>query len=156
MIRLKVMKVCSHCKVEKPTSDFNVKRRLKSGEPQYQPYCRECNKISSKAYYAANKEKHVAVITARKKRTIAENRQKLLEYYTENPCMDCGIKDLRVLEPDHRENEDKEYNVSRLLTGGYSWAKVLTELRKCDIVCSNCHKIRTYSRLENCYRIEAL
>ena len=34
-----------------------------------------------------------------------------------------------------------------MLIGGWSREKVDEEIKKCDIVCSNCHRIRTYSKL---------
>jgi Zn finger protein HypA/HybF involved in hydrogenase expression len=61
-----------------------------------------------------------------------------------NGCVDCGNDDVRVLQFDHLK--DKKIAVSELLKLGASSKKVVEELDKCDVVCANCHSIRTSSR----------
>jgi len=59
------------------------------------------------------------------------------------PCMDCGNRfPTCVMDFDHRPDEVKEFRISGGLT--LRWDRVLTEINKCDIVCANCHRIRTY------------
>jgi formate-dependent nitrite reductase cytochrome c552 subunit len=63
------------------------------------------------------------------------------------PCLDCGgTFPPYVLDFDHREGETKVFNVSK----GYrrSKAETLAEMAKYDLVCANCHRIRTFSRIE--------
>lgn len=63
------------------------------------------------------------------------------------PCMDCGKKyPPYVMDFDHRENEKKELLVSKV--GAYGMPALLREIQKCDVVCSNCHRIRTHDRKE--------
>lgn len=62
-----------------------------------------------------------------------------------NKCIECGNSDNRVLEFDHLR--DKETNLSKLF--GKKWERVLVELEKCELVCSNCHAIRTWERMNN-------
>lgn len=63
-------------------------------------------------------------------------------------CMDCGIKyPPYVMDFDHRDKKSKDIDVGRMINGGWSKEKVDKEIEKCDIVCSNCHRIRTYSKL---------
>ena len=46
---------------------------------------------------------------------------------------------------DHRDGEVKLFDVSKgMLSLGR--AKVLAETAKCDIICANCHRIRTATR----------
>ncbi len=62
------------------------------------------------------------------------------------PCMDCKNKyPWYVMDLDHRENEEKITNLAKMIIR-YAWETVLKEIEKCDIVCSNCHRIRTYNR----------
>jgi hypothetical protein len=48
---------------------------------------------------------------------------------------------------DHRDGERKLQLVGRLFASG-ALNKALAEVEKCDVVCSNCHRIRTYDRAE--------
>jgi len=59
------------------------------------------------------------------------------------PCLDCGhIYPYYVLEFDHVRGK-KDRNVSDCST--VTQAK--REIAKCDLVCANCHRERTFSRL---------
>lgn len=39
---------------------------------------------------------------------------------------------------------EKSDNVSMMVGRGLSIERVLAEIAKCDVVCSNCHRIRTH------------
>lgn len=57
--------------------------------------------------------------------------------------MDCGEADPVVLDFDHLE--DKLDDVSTIVNNG-TWEAVLAEIKKCEVVCANCHRRRTISR----------
>ena len=83
----------------------------------------------------------------RKKREVL--RAFMLEYLHAHPCVDCGINDIRVLEFDHVRGEKKGtigYFLSTLQANSLK-----TEIEKCEVVCANCHRIRTY-KITKCYR----
>ena len=68
----------------------------------------------------------------------------LLDKAKDKPCIDCGIKyDPWVMDFDHLR--DKEFTISSFYAN-YSETKLLSEIAKCDVVCSNCHRIRTHNR----------
>lgn len=59
------------------------------------------------------------------------------------PCTDCGGTFPPVaMDFDHRPNEIKLKEVSKIST----FAAVDAEIAKCDLVCANCHRVRTYQR----------
>ena len=60
-------------------------------------------------------------------------------------CIDCGNKDWKVLEFDHKHSKIME--VSKMYSNHYSIFKIKNEIRKCNIRCSNCHKIKTRHQL---------
>ena len=63
------------------------------------------------------------------------------------PCMDCGNSFPPVaMDFDHRPGDGKFKDISLLVNGAYSIARIDAEIAKCDIVCSNCHRIRTHER----------
>jgi hypothetical protein len=47
---------------------------------------------------------------------------------------------------DHRPGEVKLDEVSDMVSGWKAWGLVEAEISKCDLVCSNCHRIRTWKR----------
>jgi hypothetical protein len=138
------MKWCSGCQIEKPLDCFAPHKRK-----GLQPWCRDCNKVRSRRYYAENREKHRKDVRKHSIKQKHENYQRYCEYLLEHPCVDCGETDIIVLEPDHLR--DKKQNVSRLVNA-YSWSAVIAELDKCEIVCCNCHARRTQTRVRS-YRI---
>ena len=65
-----------------------------------------------------------------------------------NPCKDCGHKyPWYVMEWDHvPERGKKKYQIATLAHRGMTAPGLWKELSKCDLVCANCHSIRTYNR----------
>jgi hypothetical protein len=59
-------------------------------------------------------------------------------------CVDCGIKNPIVLEFDHLDGSKKIGNISNMVDRRLSALK--KEIRKCEVVCANCHRIRTEKR----------
>lgn len=63
--------------------------------------------------------------------------------------MDCGGSfDPYVMDFDHRDGEEKCFNVSAAIPMGLNIGRVLEEVAKCDVVCSNCHRMRTKRRMD--------
>lgn len=64
-----------------------------------------------------------------------------------NPCMDCGsCFEVCCMDFDHRIGELKSYNLGSMFAHHYSRELIEIELAKCDLVCSNCHRVRTRDR----------
>ena len=58
--------------------------------------------------------------------------------------MDCGKQySYYVMDLDHVRGE-KICNVSLMVSMGFSDEEIIEEIAKCDVVCSNCHRERTY------------
>jgi hypothetical protein len=76
-----------------------------------------------------------------------QSREKVFAYLRANPCVDCGEKDIAVLEFDHRCRDSKEMRVSALVCQGYAWDIIKAEMDKCDVRCANCHRRRTAVQL---------
>lgn len=63
------------------------------------------------------------------------------------PCTDCGNRyDPVCMDWDHLPQHEKRGNVSEMLTT-HSAPAVFAEIAKCELVCSNCHRLRTKNRL---------
>lgn len=64
----------------------------------------------------------------------------------EQGCADCGYKgSAYALQFDHI-GDDKKESVSNLIRSDYAWSTILVEIGKCEVVCANCHAIRTKNR----------
>ena|ERR1039458_1005100 len=62
-------------------------------------------------------------------------------------CVDCGINgDPRILAFDHLPDEEKVDDVSSMVGSCRPWKMIAEEISKCEVVCANCHRIRTEER----------
>jgi hypothetical protein len=134
------MKRCGRCERLKPLSEFAWRRRRKN---QRHNYCRSCSRAYHREHYLANKQRYVEQAAARKKRVRIEQTLKLLEYFRAHPCVDCGEEDPVVLEFDHLG--EKDFAIGTAVVR-YGWAKIEAEMKKCQVVCANCHRRRTARR----------
>ena len=128
------MKYCTICKKEKHKDEFNKKASTKD---LLQNKCRECSRAQSKKHYKENKRYYLD-----KNKRKRERLKKLLVELKSKPCMDCKQTfPSYVMDWDHQGNKD--YIVSRLIRHG-SVTRLLNEIKKCELVCANCHRIRTH------------
>lgn len=107
---------------------------MPTNDPEYQ-------KTYGKAHYEANKEKYVRQAAVRKAQLRAE-----VQALKAVPCADCGVEyPYYVMEFDHRPGETKVGVIARMVADGQR-TKVFEEVKKCDVVCANCHRERTHQR----------
>lgn len=65
----------------------------------------------------------------------------------DRPCEDCRQTfDPVCMDFDHRPGEIKAKGIARMIGDGATLEQVLAEVAKCDLVCANCHRIRTHER----------
>ena len=73
-----------------------------------------------------------------------KKKRVFLVEFKNRPCMDCGIfYPPYVMEFDHVRGK-KVNGVGRMLTN--SMVRLVAEIAKCDLVCANCHRERTFTR----------
>lgn len=84
--------------------------------------------------------------TSRKK--IRErNREYVRKIKESNPCTDCKEHyHYSQMDFDHLSN--KKYSVAKLANSEASIKTIKKEIEKCELVCSNCHRIRTWIRAQ--------
>lgn len=133
-------KICSGCKQSKSLNAFAKKAASRYGR---QARCRECHSKYTRKHYQENKEFYKNKAKRNDAKYIAR-AQKIIDSYRRKPCTDCKLTyPLCVMEFDH-VSDDKLYNVSDMKV--YSIKTLMREIAKCEIVCANCHRIRTHSR----------
>ena len=82
---------------------------------------------------------------AAKRKRYAKAKRAFLDSLKANPCRDCGIQyPPYVMDFDHVRGI-KLFNIARKASGGDTQA-ILDEVDKCDLVCANCHRMRTHHR----------
>ena len=92
-----------------------------------------------KEYYAA----HTEYEAKRGARRYKEMQDWVASLKT-GPCMDCGGTFPSVcMHFDHRPGEEKVLNIAALARHNNKKA-ILEEIAKCDLICANCHAIRTF------------
>ena len=102
---------------------------------------REKNNRHQREWYARNSKKKIAENHAREDKL----RQQLRDLKENQPCVDCGVYyPYYVMDFDHGDS-DKIAGVAKL--AGKNVYAALRETKKCEIVCANCHRIRTYTAL---------
>lgn len=130
------MKTCGCCREEKVETEF---AHLKNGK--WRSTCKECQRFKSKKHYEKNKEDYFE----RNKKHRAVVREFIRELKSNTPCTDCGRNfHYCVMDFDHRPGVEKVEEVSGM--GSRTWKQVKEEIAKCDVVCSNCHRVRTFER----------
>ena len=135
------MRACTKCGEVKPLEAFPPVRR---GEPKLQTWCRDCFAEANARNYQAHRERERARIYKYIAERRAEVGQKIIDYLRAHPCVDCGERDIVVLEFDHIG--EKVADVSVYAGGGRTWARVKSEIEKCEVRCANCHRRKTRER----------
>ncbi|HEY4226729.1 MAG TPA: hypothetical protein VGM49_00190 [Candidatus Limnocylindrales bacterium] len=91
------------------------------------------------AYYAANREREIERVRTRQAATTEFLRQ-----LREVPCVDCGGRFAPPqMDFDHRDPSQKTFWLCSGRAALKSREQLLAEAAKCDIVCANCHRLRT-------------
>jgi hypothetical protein len=76
-------------------------------------------------------------------------KKQIIDEIKSQPCADCKNKfPPYVMEFDHLESRNGEPTIAASISK-LGIQRLLEEIEKCDLVCANCHKIRTYNRRNN-------
>jgi hypothetical protein len=101
----------------------------------------EDDRAAKRRWYQKNRE-----VYFERNRRKKEKLKEIMRELKSKPCADCSGKfPFYVMDFDHREGEEKIRSVSQMVNY-MNLQRLLDEIAKCDVVCSNCHRIRTYER----------
>lgn len=161
------LKFCKGCKKSLPVDNFGWSNKKKN---ILVARCKKCHTEKSKIYQKQNSDKvkkyqkqyqrnNADKISKKRNEHYKENKESIAkkqkEYYVKNkekidaikkqPCMDCGNTFPTVcMDFDHVRGR-KLYNISNMKS--QRWELIEAEIKKCDVICSNCHRVRTHKRL---------
>lgn len=88
--------------------------------------------------YMANHPKSREKAVARNRNKAAENRVWINGFKSERGCQLCPERDYRCLDFHHLDPKDKSATVSKMYA--YSKEAIMREIKKCVILCANCHR----------------
>lgn len=132
--------VCTRCGQEKNASDLLTDRRQSRG---FRRTCKPCSRGLTKQWRIENRELRQAVDENKRR----DNQSWIDGVKLGLPCDDCGRSfPTCSMDYDHRDAETKSFGVSYAARVGKRREAVMAEIAKCDLVCSNCHRVRTKMR----------
>ena len=132
-----LVRLCASCLEWRSPAEFHDSR---TGQFSY---CRACRNAYDRRYYA---ERGRAARLARRRAAMDVARSWMARLKSGEACADCGeIFPVYVMHWDHLPGFDKVDSISSMV-GQRDRAAILAELEKCELVCANCHVMRTVRR----------
>ncbi len=146
------MKRCAACGLEKPRHSFSMNRARRDG---LQSYCIDCSREYLRRHYKRHADRYRARAAARNEQRRRVVRS-ILQEAKARPCADCGRRyPAFVMDFDHVDPETKRFTIGR---DGWSTRTLIDlrgEIAKCDVVCANCHRLRTHTRRRSLGRLDS-
>jgi hypothetical protein len=102
------------------------------------------HKEYSRKHYLANKEETIR----RTKEACAQQKAQWDAFKRTLKCTKCGFDHIAALDFHHEDPNTKEHNVNRLISNK-RFAKAYEEIKKCIVLCANCHRIHHYTEKKN-------
>ena len=141
------MKTCKKCSKEIPTwivvddKKVNLQRRK---------FCFNCSpyKSGNRKDLTIDKSKQDPITKKRKRKTGSADVQKFRHKRKARiiaamggECQCCSYdKCIAAMELHHKNPAEKEFGCGNASANPISWEKLVPELRKCVLLCSNCHR----------------
>jgi hypothetical protein len=126
--------LCNGCKQDLDDSEFYFRNKAK--RIRNYSRCKKCQSIYTTRYYYKNHEKSI--------QDIKDRREKMKTWFKEFKkdlvCINCGESTPCCLDLHHMNSEEKDRGVSRLVADSCSIERIKSEIDKCIVLCSNCHK----------------
>ena len=116
--------------------------------------CRECARIrkqiklstpEGRAYETEKMRRWREANPERNRQNWTENRRRKKEWLDTQKvsCNRCGFDHIAALEFHHRNPAEKDFLLS-VAVAHYSIDRLKVEVEKCEVLCSNCHRIHHY------------
>lgn len=127
-------KVCYKCKKVKSLNEFYKNKQKRDG---LQSCCKECAYRDVKIWQQKNKEKLKKYHRDYRKK----NREWADNIKIGLGCQICGYnKCSKALVFHHRNSKEKELDITFMINNSMNKQKILKEIKKCQILCENCHR----------------
>lgn len=126
-------KVCPSCTLLKDFSEFHKDKNRKDG---LNSYCKSCHNIA----YKKSRDKKPGHYNRIKQERGSQIKALSDKYKTDRGCFRCPENDSACLDFHHTDPSKKDITVGEAIHLRWSWEHLLTEIEKCIILCSNCHR----------------
>ena len=134
------MATCARCKQMLAVSEFHLGPRKRDS------YCRPCRRSYEREHYAKNREKYKKKRLKNSRKQRERNRSFVNSQKRGKPCLDCGgVFHFSCMEYDHVSG-DKVKCINSMVQSAFSIKMIKAEMDKCELVCANCHRVRTWNR----------
>jgi endonuclease I len=127
------MKECPKCKIKKSLSDFNKSSNRVDG---LQRICKLCSRAADKKSYLETKTNNPRIRLDRNNKVRIKRLNWVNEFKKEG-CKKCGELRYYVLDFHHLDPSQKDFDIA---CGGFGYEKLEQEIKKCVLLCSNCHR----------------
>ena len=111
-------KVCTKCGRELSIDQFNFRDKKKGTR---RSECKECHSAYMKQKYQ-------------------DKKNEVQKLKSQCSCAKCGDSRGYVLDFHHLDPTQKENNIARMISNRYELDRVYDEIKKCIVLCSNCHR----------------
>ena len=137
------MKICTKCFAQKENHNFRNDNRRPG---KLYCWCRTCESLHKKDQAIRNRE---SLRRGRQRRRV-ERKEWFIQFKKTLSCSKCGDNRWYVLDFHHKDKDDKKDHICKLMAGSYAIAKIMEEIAKCDVLCSNCHReLHYFERIGN-------
>ncbi len=126
-----LVKYCTTCNIEQPIDNFHKNKNKKDGH-SYK--CKSCTKLYHKRHYENNKKSYADQAKEYKEKS----RDYVRDVKMSSKCSLCE-EDRWFCLDFHHIDTNKEHNISDMVKNRYSIDRIKEEIKKCMIVCKNCH-----------------
>jgi len=127
------MKRCNNCDRTLSEDQFGKNKSKKDG---LQTQCKDCRKSTNNNHYQNSEKRREAIRRNAKK--FSDKTKRFVDKVKAKGCCKCGEKEKCTLDFHHLK-QNKDFEISKNKTR-VSISKLKDEIRKCILVCSNCHR----------------
>src|SRR5260221_10932236 len=119
-----MFKICPKCKRELDESKFNWRVKY----TKLASHCKDCSRKYIREHYKNNLQYYLNKAKKRRNNIATVYHKYIGDYLSSHPCMDCGEKDILVLEFDHKDRKNKRFNISTMVRRGLHIEKLVSEI----------------------------
>jgi len=121
------------------------------------PYKDKQQALANSKKWRENNKEHVREVGRLRQRKRVDAARLKAQAYLGGKCVGCGVTE--NLQFDHLDRNLKEFNISSRLA--YSWESIQQEVDKCQLLCYDCHEIKSqvnhdHDKLAEGYRVTSV